>query len=467
MINLIIFTVFVIIYMIFFFMNRKKAILLLFFIKLPMDQLTWNINIPIPLAPLKASEAFGTFIMILILVTFMLDSLKESDRRGFFRSIPSVLIVPISLFMILILISLLRGGILVLSLSLFLKLTTGIVIGTYVAKTFDSDEDIDWLVRCMLFGTIAISILSIPAVFSGEGLKFYAPTIEDQYIGTPKGGGIGHYYSGTSFAEAFLVNASSILLASIVLKSKWEKLLCLLAILFSIVAIFVSANRSGWITLALVLIIWMVVKRRWKLIVISAFCILVIATAQMFSNPLQKAYQRISYESDSLEKGKIPDNSFGGRPLIWKTYMAYFMEAPMLEKLIGGDRIIYMGMKKMSHDPHNDYLYILIKMGIIGLAITLFLYIVTFYYILRAMLVADNDYDWDLALTAILAFFTLTIPAFTRTGLMNPNFEWTFWSFTMLALKKYMSARNIEYQDEESMDIDDESTDSILEEQNN
>lgn len=445
-------------------MNRKKAILLLFFLKLPIDQVAWNISIPIPLMPLKGSEAFGTFTLILVLATFMLDSLKESDRRGFFRSMPSVLVVPIVMFMVLILTSLLRSGVLFSALQLFLKLITGIVIGTYVAKKFETDEDINWLIRCMLFGTITISVLSIPAIFSGGGIKVYAPTVEDELIGTQAGGGIGNYHSATSFAEAFLVNVSSILFASVVLKSRWEKLLCLFAIIFTIVAVFASANRSGWITLAVILIVWMVAKRKWKLIVISAFCILVIATAQLFSNPLQKAYQRIAYESKSLEKGEIPDNSFGGRPFIWRTYLAYFMEAPMLDKLIGGNRIIYLGAKKLGHDPHNDYILLLVKMGIIGLTITLFLYIVTFIYILKAMLNADNNYDWDLALTAILAFLTLTIPAFARTGFFNPNFEWTFWSFTMLVIKRYISARNIAYQSEESLDIDDESTDSVLEE---
>jgi len=271
------------------------------------------------------------------------------------------------------------------------------------------------------------------------------------------------YHSATSFAEAFLVNVSAILFASVILRSKWEKFLCLLVVMFTIVAVFVSANRSSWLTLAIILIVWMVVKRKWKWIAISAFCIFLMITAQLFSNPLQKAYQRIAYESESLEKGEIPDNSFSGRPYIWRTYMTYFMEAPMLDKLIGGDRIMYLGMKNMSHDPHNDYIFILVKMGIMGLGVTLYLYIVTFYYILKAMFNADNHYDWDLAFAAILAFLTLTIPSFARTGFFNPNFEWTFWTFTMLLLKRYASARDIAYQDEESLDIDDESKDYVLE----
>ena len=121
-----------------------------------------------------------------------------------------------------------------------------------------------------------------------------------------------------------------------------------------------------------------------------------------------------------------------------------------------------MGSITTGHDPHNDFLLILIKMGIIGLVVTLFLYIVTFFYILKAMLSTDNNYDWDLAFTAILAFLIMFITSFTRTGLQNPNFEWIFWTFTMLTLKRYISANNIAYQSEES--LDDESKDSVLEE---
>lgn len=443
-------------------MDRKKALWALFLIKLPLDQVAWNINIPIPFIPLRVSEAFGTFIMILILVTFMLDSLKESNRKGFFRSIPSMLIIPIIIFMIMLFVNTLRSGSLFSALPGFFKLTTGIIIGTYVAKTLETEEEINWLIRCMLFGTVAISILSIPAIYSGGEFKIYAPTTENRNVGTYLDGGVGRYQSATSFTEAFLVNVSAILFASIVLKSKWEKLLCLLVIVFTIVAVFASANRSGWLTLAIILIIWMVVKRKWKLLVISAFCILVLATAQMFSSTLQIAYQRIAYESKSLEKGKLPDNSFGGRPFVWKTYMTYYMEAPLLDKLIGSNRILYMGSITTGHDPHNDFLFILIKMGIIGLVVTLFLYIVTFFYILKAMLSTDNNYDWDLAFTAILAFLIMFITSFTRTGLQNPNFEWIFWTFTMLTLKRYISANNIAYQSEES--LDDESKDSVLEE---
>jgi O-antigen ligase len=68
-----------------------------------------------------------------------------------------------------------------------------------------------------------------------------------------------------------------------------------------------------------------------------------------------------------------------------------------------------MGGTKTGHDPHNDFIFILITTGIIGLVVTLFLYIKTFFYILKVMLSKDNDYYWDLAFTAILAFFIMFI----------------------------------------------------------
>jgi len=439
-------------------MNRKKALLLLFLIKLPLDQVAWNINIPVGFIPLRASEALIVFITILILTTFMLDKNSESERKGFFRNIPSMLIIPISIFMMIFFIKILRGGLWVLSLQQFFKLITGIVVGTFVAKTFNTEEDINGLVKCMLFSTIIISIFSIPAIYSGGGLKIYAPSAGDQYAGTYLSGGVGRYQSATSFVDAFIVNVPAILFASTVLRSKWYKTLCLLTIIFIIVAAFVAASRAGWLSVAITLVTWMIIKRRWKLLIISASCVLIVATAQVFSNPLQRAYQKIAYDSESLGKGELPDNSFGGRPLTWKVYMATYMAAPMLDKLIGSDRMFNSGFNAMKgHDPHNDFINILIRMGIVGLVTILFLYLVTMMYLLKMAFRTKDIYDWNIVFTAILAFITMMIPSFARTGLMNPNFEWVFWTFTMLALKRYMLSTDIEYQSEEYRDINEES----------
>ena len=464
MLKLIIFSLLVLGYILLFFADRKKALLMLFLIKLPLDQIAWKFSIPIVFTQLRISEAFTVFITLLLLATFLLDKTRDPDRMGFFKHVPSMLIIPIIIFMLVFFLNIFRGGWWLLSVQQFFKLITGIVVGTYVAKTLKTEDEINWLLRCMLFSMAIISVLSIPAIYSGGELHVYVSlSSEDKYVGTSFGGGVGNYYAADSFSNAFMVYIPAVLFASTMFKSKWEKILCLIVIMFSIVAVFVSAIRAGWLALALVLAIWMLAKRQWKLIAISAFCLFMIMTLQLFSNPLQKAYQKIAYEADSLEKGELPLNAFGGRPLSLKTYVGYYMDAPLLDKLTGNDRILILGSRAIGHDPHNDFLYILIRNGIIGLTAALCLYIVTGVYLFKAIHYTKEIYDWNLVLTAILAFLCMMIPSLTRTGLMNPNYEWVFWTFTMITLKRYIISKNFLPQSEISLNIDENSENIVSE----
>jgi hypothetical protein len=463
MIVLIAFVLFIFAYVIFFFADRKKALLTLFLIKLPFDQVAWKYSIPVGLTQLRVSEAFTVFITLLLLVTFLLDKTRDSNRKGFFRHIPSMILIPMIIFMIVYFVYIFRGW-WVGSLQLFFKLITGIVVGTYVAKTLKTEEEINWLLRCMLFSTVIISILSMPAIYSGGELHVYAPSSENKFVGTQIGGGVGKYYAADSFAHAFIVNIPAILFASAVLKSKWEKILCLSVSVFAILAVFAAAIRAGWISLSLILIFWMIVRRQWKLILISVFCVFIVGTAQFFSNPLQRAYQKIALEANSLEKGELPpEYAFGGRPLIWKTYIGYYMNASLLDKIIGNDNILYMGLAKTTHDTHNDFLTITLKMGIIGLSATLFLYIWTSVCLLKANFSIREPYSWNLALSAILSLLSMMVPAFTRTGLMNPNYQWVFWTLAMITLKRYILSKSILPQSESSLSID-ENSESIVSE---
>ena len=420
-------------YIIFFFANRKKALLFLFLIKLPLDQIAWKTQIDLVFISFKGSEIITVLITLLFFTAFMLDKIRDPNRLGVVGYFPKVIKIPILIFMGVFFMQIFTGGSIIGELRVYIKLITGFFIGVFVAKTITNENDINWLLRCMLFGTIVMSILNIPAIYSGGQLHIYV-SHEDSTIGTYLSGGVGQYFSADSFAHAFLVNAPAILLAATVLKSKWEKILCLFVMLFIIVGVFVSAMRVAWISLSLLLVIWMIIQKRWKLIIVTAACVFIVVTAQVFSSPLQRAYQKISLEVDSIEKREIPSYAFGGRPRIWKIYAEYYMNAPLIIKIIGSNELFNMAMGKAGgHDPHNDFMYILIRMGIIGLVATLYLYIASGIHLLKEMRNMKTAYGWNLALTAILALLTMLVPSFTRTGLMNPNYEWVFWSFAMLA----------------------------------
>ena len=80
----------------------------------------------------------------------------------------------------------------------------------------------------------------------------------------------------------------------------------------------------------------------------------------------------------------------------------------------------------------------------------------------KAIINMEEYFNRNLALTAILALIGMMVPALTRAGLMNPNYEWVFWTFTMITMKKYMLTQSDVYQSENSLDTDeDEDSESI------
>ncbi len=438
-----------ILFTIFFFYNRKKAILFLFLIKLPLDQFFWRIEvISLSSFSLKASEVFSLFITILCLLAIMMDKVNDPDRIGFLGSIPSVIRIPVTLFIVFFFLNIFYSKMHILALRQFTKFTTGFVIGAFVAKTLETEEDINWLLKCMLFSTITISILSIPTIYSGGQLQIYSES------GTYLTGGVGPYYSADSFSSAFIVNLPPILLAYSILRSKLYKILSVFVILFIVIAVFVSAMRAIWISLTLVLILWIIANKKWKLLAVSTLFVFIIMSMRLFDNPIQKAYMKVKPDVEAIQTGDLSDRSFNARPFLWKTYFSSYMNSSLLDKIFGNDLVYIRALSIAGHDPHNDFLNILVRLGIIGLGITLILYIAVSYHLLKVFFKTESLYNWGLTLTAILSLIAMIIPSLTRTGLMNPNYEWVFWSFAFLALKRFMFEQNLILGFEESLVVD-------------
>lgn len=413
-------------YTIFFLADRKKALLTLFLLKLPVDQIAWQIPVvSLGSRTLVASEVITVGITLLCLTTF---------SQG--ASLPRFTASPIVIFLCAFLLQVFREPSLAWGARLFFQMTTGIFVGIAVAENFRTEEDINSLIRSMLLGTAIVAVLDVSVVFSGGQLQVYAPTRDNTLVGTYLAGGVGNYYSADSFAHGLLVNVPVILSGALLLKRRWEKVLCWCVILFVVIGVFASALRAAWISLTLLLFLWMVLQKRWKLLVATVSCIALILTMQLLTSPLQKAYQRIAFEVESIRRGELPANAFGGRPRNWKIYGDYYLNAPILTQVAGSNEYLVKAAPKVGHDPHNDFLYILLRMGVIGLGITLYLYLVMGINLFRTWRRIGTRYGANLAVTGLLALLSMLIPSFTRTGLMNPNYEWVFWSFALLAFNQ-------------------------------
>ena len=77
---------------------------------------------------------------------------------------------------------------------------------------------------------------------------------------------------------------------------------------------------------------------------------------------------------------------FSGREELWIKYINYFKEAPIMNKLFGGIYVRTMnevGGEIIKH-PHNQYLTILVSVGIIGLVLYMILFYKAYYNTLLA-----------------------------------------------------------------------------------
>jgi O-antigen ligase len=424
-----------ILYAIFFLFDRRKAILSLYLIKLPLDQFAWRVSLGF--MDLRLSEVFTLLITILLSIILIMDRIKDPDRLGFWGNIPSKVRIPILMFFILCLMNVLFAQAKIFTLQSVFKLLTGFVIGTFTAKIITTEEDIYSLIKIMTISVIVIFVSVMPDLFSGGQLQVFAPTSDDPYKGTYISGGASKYYSADGFAFAFLVYIPAILLFSNVYKQKWEFLLCIFAMLFVSIAVFASAIRIAWISFIVILSIWIIVNKKWKLSVVIVFLISILFVTNILDKPFQTAIQKSNYEIESFKKGELPSEyAFNARPKMWKFYMSNYMMLPLLDKAFGSEKTMRVSFSSIGYSTHNDFLYILIRMGFIGLGITLFLYIYLFLQIIKIIRKSNRSYfDWQIGLTAILGLIGMLLPALTRAGLTNPNFQWFFWTFAMIALK--------------------------------
>jgi O-antigen ligase len=417
------------VYVLYFFWDTKKALLLMFLLKLPIDQLLWQITIPFPFINLKGTEFITVTVTFLCIISMMKKSFK-----------PNFLGFSFMLYLFIYLIQIFREPHIVWGFRLFFHMTTGICIGIVVAQNFRNIPDIIQLLKMVLFSSVIVTLLDIPAIFSGGELQVYVAS-DDYTIGTYLSGGVGNYFSADSFAHALIVTVPGVLLASTYLTQKWQKALCIYVIIFSVIGVFCSALRAGWISLSVILLFWVATNRRKDLMIVAVSLIFIISSFQVFDKPLQTAYMKIDKEVEGFKSGYFAPNSFGGRLRIWGAYMDYYINSPMASKFIGSNGYLKIGYM-LKHDPHNDFIHIILRMGFIGLLFTLLLYWKMYLKLRGLWKNKENMFLSSLAFTSILILIAMMIASSSRAGLINPNYQWFFWSFCLMSINMFYKEKN-------------------------
>jgi O-antigen ligase len=160
-----------------------------------------------------------------------------------------------------------------------------------------------------------------------------------------------------------------------------------------------------------------------------SFCILILFF--MF-HPYIQEISRSTFSAD--ETGTI-DRSTIGRILIWKGAISHFAKAPIIEKLSGigmGNFITvrynhFLEAGRFTTGAHNNFLHVLIELGVVGLIIYITL------FILQLVLLYKKKTDL-LAQIYLFATLTLLFSSLTQeTFWFQPVFG-NFWMLQMVFL---------------------------------
>lgn len=199
-------------------------------------------------------------------------------------------------------------------------------------------------------------------------------------------------------------------------------MMAFIMLIVSIAMVYKCYSKAGWITLATVLFIWFLLRKK----IIQTVLIPVITAIIVFVNPFARDFQKtfsneINYVTHTDNTG---ERVFRGRLSRWGTGMQRFRELPVINKLFGA--------KKTIGNPENDYLRILWYNGILGFLCYMTLLCLTGYFLISRYAGTKEV----VMLVGILVFIVFLISGIGSYAMHYPNLQWLMWGTVGFILPK-------------------------------
>jgi O-antigen ligase len=144
---------------------------------------------------------------------------------------------------------------------------------------------------------------------------------------------------------------------------------------------FMVEGRTGYLVLAILLVYFCFTQLRWKGLVVAMAIGLVVYVAGYYGvGPLQQRVKLVASEVDVWKPGQGGATSSGLRLDYYTNTLAIIGDHPIVGVGTGGfdkaygEKIRGTGMAH-SNNPHNQYLLITAQLGVLGLALLLYLFI--------------------------------------------------------------------------------------------
>lgn len=369
---------------------------------------------------LPLSKAITSFC---ILCLFIIWILEKSFKKKFRQILSSKILISIIIFYIVIFLSSLYSQNLQLSFDI-LKLYTYWFIVLIVIATSIKKENINMIITSFLLGMFISEIVVYGTYFNlwmiGNATKEYLSPFM--------------YHIEYSVFLSF----TSILLLNKLFDDKYtniQKFSIFIFFLSTTINLFISIGRTGQVSLIFAIIILFIYKYKIKVktiiyILLSLFIIYFLA--YKLSTTFQVRIENAKNDMINLKKGNY-NSSIGIRVAYWIVTWDILKENPLfgvgigdykeaIKKTLSKSKFNYLQNIKqfmVSNHLHNQFLMILVQLGILGLLLTLYI----FYCCFKLFFKIQNEEHK----TILLLFLVIFILSCFTEPLWNKRFSLFLW----------------------------------------
>ncbi|MBL7057852.1 O-antigen ligase family protein [Patescibacteria group bacterium] len=284
----------------------------------------------------------------------------------------------------------------------------------FALLAINTRKDFYNLIYCIVLGLIVPSIVGYYEFFAGTG--WYDPSMRTYRIDST--------FTHPVIFSGYLLLAMPILYALVEDKIKNRVKVGLFAFLGNnLFFVIASLTRGIWNAGAAMLLVFGGIKSRKTLVA----GILIFVLTFMFIEPLK---QRVY---DTFRPS--PDSSFQTRLDIIKTTFPAFWSAPFLGYGFGAFEVIHLRYNEdarfwPSLQAHNDYLRILIELGVIGAILYLSIFISLLLLIRRLYLGADSKELQNYYFSLVLIWIAAGTISLSDNFLRIVEFQQIAWAYT-------------------------------------
>ena len=248
------------------------------------------------------------------------------------------------------------------------------------------------------------------------------------HVGTAYGRLSGTFVHPNNFA-GFLVIISMLAFSEMIrVKMFRAKIFYGFYVVSALVALVLTYSRGGWLSIIGALMLFGLFRYRRLVIILP----IVVAAAYFFIHPIQdrmaKAFEtRIGYQSSWAIRLKIVEE-------MWPA----FLEKPLFGHGLSSFEMLMMRTKVGFVQAHNDYLAMLVEVGIVGLALYVIIIVIQVGTAIRIYRHTNDQRLKDYCILYLSIILGFAVWSWKANIFFLPVLMWYVWAIYAICYKRYL-----------------------------